>query len=72
VQGPVVPGHGAVVGRAFVAAQQQALAEVARLAVECHAAGMTPRQAAAGGGPCPGDALETAFARVWPGLELGG
>lgn len=72
VQGPVVPGHGSVVDRAFVAAQQQDLAEVARLAVERHAAGMTAEHAAATGGPFPSDALEAAFARVWPGLELGG
>jgi len=72
VQGPVVPGHGAVVDRAFVAAQHQDLAEVARLAEERHADGMTADGAAAVGGPYPRDVLETAFARVWPSLELGG
>jgi glyoxylase-like metal-dependent hydrolase (beta-lactamase superfamily II) len=71
VDGPVVPGHGAVADRAFVAAQQQDLAEVARLALERHAQGMTVPQAAAAGGPFPRETLETAFARVWPGLELG-
>ena len=70
--GPVVPGHGAVVDRAFVAAQQRDLAEVARLALQRHAAGMTAAQAAAAGGPYPAEVLETAFSRVWPGLELGG
>ena len=68
----MVPGHGAVADGAFVAAQQQDLFEVARLALERHAAGMTVQQAAAAGGPYPRDALETAFGRVWPGLELGG
>jgi glyoxylase-like metal-dependent hydrolase (beta-lactamase superfamily II) len=72
VTGPVVPGHGAVADGAFVAAQQQDLFEVARLALECHAAGMTVQQAAAAGGPYPRDTLETAFGRAWPGLELGG
>jgi len=71
-QGPVVPGHGAVVDRAFVAAQHQDLAEVARLAEEGHAGGMTVAEAAAAGGPYPRDVLEAAFGRVWPALELGG
>ena len=70
--GPLVPGHGAVVDAAFLAAQQQDLFEVARLAFEGHAAGMTAQQAAAAGGPYPRDVLETAFGRAWPGLELGG
>lgn len=71
-EGPVVPGHGAVVDRAFVTAQQQDLAEVARLALEAHAAGMSIEAAATVGGPYPRDVLQLAFARVWPGLELGG
>lgn len=71
-QGPVVPGHGEVVDRAFVAAQQRDLAEVARLAVERHHAGMSVQMAAARGGPFPRPVLESAFARVWPGLELSG
>ena len=70
--GPVVPGHGAVVDRTFVAAQHQDLAEVARLAEERHAGGLTVPQAAAAGGPYPRDVLEAAFGRVWPGMELGG
>jgi len=69
--GPVVPGHGAVVDRAFVAAQHQDLSEVARLAVEGHGAGLTAGAAAAEGGPYPRDVLQSAFARVWPGLDLG-
>jgi glyoxylase-like metal-dependent hydrolase (beta-lactamase superfamily II) len=72
ISGPVVPGHGAVADLAFVSSQQQDLAEVARLATERHAAGMTVEQAAAAGGPFPQEALESAFARAWPGLELGG
>ena len=70
--GPVVPGHGAVVDRAFVAAQHQDLAEVANLAEERHARGMSSVEAAAAGGPYPRAGMEIAFARVWPGLELGG
>lgn len=70
--GPVVPGHGAIVDRAFVAAQQADLAEVARLALERHTLGMSVPQAAAAGGPFPADVLQTAFGRVWSGLELGG
>ena len=72
VEGPVVPGHGAVVDMAFLAAQHQHLAEVARLAEEGHAAGMSAEAAAAAGGPYPRDVMQAAFARVWPGLELGG
>jgi len=70
--GPVVPGHGAVVTVAFAVSQQRELAEVARLAEERHAAGMSAAQAAAQGGPFPQDTLQTAFGRVWPGLDLGG
>jgi len=55
-----------------VAAQHQDLAEVARLAVEGHAAGMSAEAAAAAGGPYPREVMQAAFARVWPGLELGG
>jgi glyoxylase-like metal-dependent hydrolase (beta-lactamase superfamily II) len=72
VTGPLVPGHGGVVEGSFVAAQQQDLFEVARLALERHALGMTAAQAAAEGGPFPRDVLEVAFGRAWPGLELGG
>jgi len=69
--GPVVPGHGAVVDAGFVAAQQRDLADVARLALERHAMGLSAAQAAAAGGPYPAEVLETAFGRAWPGLELG-
>jgi glyoxylase-like metal-dependent hydrolase (beta-lactamase superfamily II) len=70
--GPVVPGHGAVVDRAFAAAQQRDLAAVATLAQERHALGMSAAQAAAAGGPFPAEVLEVAFGRAWPALELGG
>ena len=72
VTGPVIPGHGAAVGAAFVAAQQRALARVAELALERHAAGMTVPHAAAAGGPFPVEVMRTAFARVWPALETAG
>jgi glyoxylase-like metal-dependent hydrolase (beta-lactamase superfamily II) len=71
VTGPVVPGHGAMVDRDFVAAQQRNLAETATLAVARHAQGMTVTEAAAAGGPFPGDTLQDAFRRAWPSLEMG-
>jgi glyoxylase-like metal-dependent hydrolase (beta-lactamase superfamily II) len=72
IAGPVVPGHGWMVDRAFVAAQQADLAEVARLAAERHAEGMPIADAAAAGGPFPEEALRDAFTRAWPSLEVGG
>jgi glyoxylase-like metal-dependent hydrolase (beta-lactamase superfamily II) len=69
--GPVIPGHGATVDTAFVAAQQRNLSLVAELALERHATGMTVPQAAAAGGPFSVEVLHTAFARVWPALETG-
>ncbi|MBN2114214.1 MAG: MBL fold metallo-hydrolase [Acidimicrobiia bacterium] len=69
--GPVVPGHGAVVDLGFVQAQQRDLAAVATLALERHALGMTPAQAGSAGGPFPVEVLAIAFARAWPGLEMG-
>jgi glyoxylase-like metal-dependent hydrolase (beta-lactamase superfamily II) len=72
VAGPVVPGHGWVVDRSFVVAQQADLAEVARLAVDRHAEGMPIAEAAAAGGPFPEDALRDAFTRAWPSLDLAG
>lgn len=63
--GPVVPGHGRVVDAAFVAAQVQELEEVARLAEERNLDGMTPEDAAAGGGPYPAEVLLPAFRRAW-------
>src|SRR4030042_881544 len=50
-QGPVVPGHGSVVDRAFVAAQPQDLAQVAHLAEARHAGGMTVAEVLVLGGP---------------------
>ena len=70
--GPVVPGHGATVDAGFVAAQQRDMAEVARLARERHALGMTAAGAAASGGPYPPQVLEIAFGRAWPGMEVAG
>ncbi|MEE9299289.1 MAG: MBL fold metallo-hydrolase [Acidimicrobiia bacterium] len=65
VDGPVVPGHGATVDADFVGAQRDDLAEVARLARERHADGMTWEQAATAGGPFPADSLNQAFRRAW-------
>jgi glyoxylase-like metal-dependent hydrolase (beta-lactamase superfamily II) len=63
--GVVVPGHGASVDAAFVLAQAEELAEVARIASDRNAAGMTPEQAAAAGGPYPERTLIDAFTRAW-------
>jgi len=63
--GVVVPGHGAVVDASFINTQQAELAEVASLARERHGDGMTPEQAAGGGGPYPETVLKTAFERAW-------
>jgi glyoxylase-like metal-dependent hydrolase (beta-lactamase superfamily II) len=72
VRGAVVPGHGDVVDRVFVEAQQRDLAETARLAIERHAAGSTVEAAASLGGPFPVDTLQHAFIRAWPALETAG
>lgn len=63
-----VPGHGAVVDRVFVSDQRDALAQVAALAAQRQADGMTPEQAAKAGGPFPEDVLSKAFARAWQHL----
>jgi glyoxylase-like metal-dependent hydrolase (beta-lactamase superfamily II) len=65
VTGPVVPGHGRVVDRDFVAAQLEELTEVKRLAEERNLDGMSPADAAAAGGPYPPDVLLPAFQRAW-------
>ena len=65
VDGPVVPGHGRVVDRTFVASQRDELAEVKRLAEERNLDGMDPADAAAAGGPYPSEALLPAFQRAW-------
>lgn len=67
--GPVIPGHGATVDRTFVAEQQSQLAEVARLARERHAEGMTVHRALELGGPIGDDPLGWAFRRAWAHLE---
>jgi glyoxylase-like metal-dependent hydrolase (beta-lactamase superfamily II) len=59
----VVPGHGAPVGAAFVAAQHEQLAGVAALITELHAAGVPADRAPAEGGgrwPFPADHLAQA------------
>jgi hypothetical protein len=58
-----------VVDAAFINTQQQELAEIADLARERHAEGMTPEAAAAAGGPYPSETLERAFVRAWNGLR---
>lgn len=63
--GVVVPGHGAAVDAPFAATQRDEISEVARLATERHAAGMTVAQAAEQGGPYPIEVMATAFARAW-------
>lgn len=68
--GVVVPGHGDTVDAEFVATQQEELRVVARLARERHASGMTPQQAAAGGGPYSPEVLTDAFTRAWSQLEV--
>ena len=72
VNGPAIPGHGGVVDRGFVAAQQADLAEVARLAQERFSAGMSVAAASEAGGPFGEATLEAAFTRCWPALEMEG
>jgi glyoxylase-like metal-dependent hydrolase (beta-lactamase superfamily II) len=59
----LVPGHGAVVGATFVAAQQERLAAVAALITDLHAAGVPADRALAEGGgrwPFPADRMADA------------
>jgi glyoxylase-like metal-dependent hydrolase (beta-lactamase superfamily II) len=59
----LVPGHGAVVGPAFAAAQREQLTAVATLITELHAAGVPAARAVAQGGgrwPFPADRLAEA------------
>lgn len=67
--GPVVPGHGAIVDAAFAEGQRDELAELAALARERHAEGMTSDEAAAAGGPYGQDHRAIAFERAWRQLE---
>jgi len=69
VHGPVVPGHGTVVDQGFVATQHQQLEEVARLARERIADGLTVAQATAAGGPFPDRTMHQAFERAWDQIE---
>jgi hypothetical protein len=59
------------VDRAFAATQAAEIAEVARLAVERHAAGMPPADAVAAGGPFGPETLAAAFRRAWEHLDRG-
>lgn len=66
----VVPGHGPVADRAFVAAQHEQLVEIARQATERHAEGMTWEEAAEAGSPFPPQTTRQAFERAY--LQFGG
>jgi glyoxylase-like metal-dependent hydrolase (beta-lactamase superfamily II) len=71
----VVPGHGAVVGPAFVADQHAALRAVADLIRELHAAGIAAVDAPAEGGarwPFPADGLSRAVTAGYLQLEGSG
>jgi glyoxylase-like metal-dependent hydrolase (beta-lactamase superfamily II) len=63
VNGPVVPGHGAVVDAAFVRAQRDAIAAVAELARACAATGRTVDDAVRDA-PFPPDVSRTALERA--------
>lgn len=66
-----VPGHGAVVGRRFVATKRDELEAVASLLGELHAAGVPVHQAVAAGGtrwPFPADAVRAAVSRGYAHL----
>ena len=63
--GVVVPGHGAAVDAAFVATECEEITEVARLARERHAEGLSSSEAAKRGGPYPEQVMATAFGRAW-------
>ena len=68
IDGPVVPGHGAVADRSFVANQQAALAEVARLAADHHRFGL-PLAEAPTNGPYPPEVMQIAFGRAYEQLD---
>ena len=67
----VVPGHGQVVDRAFVARQAAALAEIARRFREAHDAGRTEAEALAAHAewPVPVDGLVGAVERAYAALD---
>jgi glyoxylase-like metal-dependent hydrolase (beta-lactamase superfamily II) len=71
IGGAVVPGHGRVVDRGFVATQAAEISEIARLAAERHAAGMPAGDAARAGGPFGPATLTVAFRRAWEHLDRG-
>ncbi|HLQ22836.1 MAG TPA: MBL fold metallo-hydrolase, partial [Gemmatimonadales bacterium] len=66
--GPIVPGHGPVADRAFVAGQYQELARVAQIARELHEAGAPPN-AAAPGAPYSDAVMRSALARAVAQLD---
>lgn len=61
IAGPVVPGHGDVVDRAFVAAQRDEIAAVADLAVRVYDSGTAAGDAAIQESPYPEDVTRTAI-----------
>ena len=70
----LVPGHGAVVGAAFVAAQHEQLTAVATLITELHAAGVPGDRALAEGGdrwPFPADRMAEAVHNGYAVLAQG-
>lgn len=71
----LVPGHGAVVGPAFAAAQREQLTAVATLITELHAAGVPAARAVAQGGgrwPFPADRLAEAVRNGYAQLLVRG
>ena len=67
--GAVVPGHGPVADAAFAVEQQLELAEVARLAIARHSAGMQVDDAATAGGPYPEPTMAEAMGRAYIQLD---
>jgi glyoxylase-like metal-dependent hydrolase (beta-lactamase superfamily II) len=66
--GPVVPGHGPVADRAFVAGQHQELERVAQIARELHQAGAPPHGAAPGA-PYSDAVMRSALVRAFAQLD---
>jgi hypothetical protein len=68
VNGPVVPGHGAVVDAAFVRAQREEIASLADLARSAAASGR-PLDDAVRDAPFPPDVARTALERALRQLD---
>ena len=67
VTGPVVPGHGAVVDRAYVEGQRDELARLAEVAAQAHAEGRPAADTARGlpyFGDCAVEAVERAYLQL--------